>query len=705
MRSQIQNEAKRKRTIWRTLFGLAFKLTMIVIILLSGYGLYLDSTVRARFDGEKWQLPVMVYSRPLELYPNQRLSRNQMLRELDMLNYEQVRQPYTPGEYSVDGNRIDLIRRAFEFYDGADGARALSLTFNGGRLQKIQSLANQQPLSYAKMDPALLDRLNTEDREDRLLVRLAEVPDSLLVTLLTIEDQNFYQHSGVSPVAIIRAMVVNLLAGRTVQGGSTLTQQLAKNLFLSRERSMWRKLKEAYIAVLIDYRYSKDEILESYLNEVYLGQNFAHGVYGFGLASYFYFGIPASELDIHQVALLVGLVKGPSYYDPWRYPERAKTRRDLVLKMLMTHGSLTKEEYELARSQPLGIITRGQMSYGRTPAFMGLLKREIQTRFGADLLKQSGLKIFTSLDPIAQHAAEQAVQAGLVRIEKQHKRRKLEAAMVVSDWHKGEVVAIVGGRDPRYAGFNRALDARRQIGSLVKPAVYLTALSNGMNLATPLKDEPIRIRNQSGQIWEPQNYDRKFRNSVPLMNALAHSLNVPTVNLGLQIGLEKVVDTLHKLGVEQEIQPYPSLVLGAVALSPMEVNQMYLPIANQGLTQPLSAIRAIVKGDGTRLYQHDQNLKRVTDPQASWLTLYAMTKTVSEGTARSLSAKFPGAIMAAKTGTTNELRDSWFAGIDNNELVSVWVGRDDNTPAGLTGSSGALQLFSGYMGQRGVNSL
>ncbi|MGL5039294.1 MAG: penicillin-binding transpeptidase domain-containing protein, partial [Aeromonas sp.] len=354
---------------------------------------------------------------------------------------------------------------------------------------------------------------------------------------------------------------------------------------------------------------------------------------------------------------------------------------------------------------PLGIITRGQMSYGRTPAFMGLLKREIQTRFGADLLKQSGLKIFTSLDPIAQHAAEQAVQAGLVRIEKQHKRRKLEAAMVVSDWHKGEVVAIVGGRDPRYAGFNRALDARRQIGSLVKPAVYLTALSNGMNLATPLKDEPIRIRNQSGQIWEPQNYDRKFRNSVPLMNALAHSLNVPTVNLGLQIGLEKVVDTLHKLGVEQEIQPYPSLVLGAVALSPMEVNQMYLPIANQGLTQPLSAIRAIVKGDGTRLYQHDQNLKRVTDPQASWLTLYAMTKTVSEGTARSLSAKFPGAIMAAKTGTTNELRDSWFAGIDNNELVSVWVGRDDNTPAGLTGSSGALQLFSGYMGQRGVNSL
>jgi penicillin-binding protein 1B len=376
-----------------------------------------------------------------------------------------------------------------------------------------------------------------------------------------------------------------------------------------------------------------------------------------------------------------------------------------VLKLLSEHGSLTQAEFELASKQPLGIITRGKMSYGRTPAFMNLLKREVQTRFGADLLSQSGLKIFTSLDPIAQHAAEQSVESGLTQIEKQRGKKRLEAAMVVSDWHKGEVVALVGGRDPRFAGFNRAIDARRQIGSLVKPAVYLTGLSNGLTLGTPLKDQPIRIRGQDGQLWTPQNYDRKFRQSVPLMEALAHSLNVPTVNLGLQVGLDKVVDTLHKLGVEQEIQPYPSLVLGAVALSPLEVNQMYLPIANQGMTQPLSAIRAVVGGDGKLIYQHGQSAKRVADQDASWLTLFAMTKTVSEGTARSLSARFPGIVMAGKTGTTNELRDSWFAGMDNSELVSIWVGRDDNTSAGLTGSSGALQLFSGYLNQRGVNSL
>lgn len=239
-----------KRTIWRKLFWLGFKLSLVGAAFMVVFGIYLDTKVRERFDGEKWQLPVMVYSRPLELYPGQRLSRDQMVRELNMLSYKRVRQPHTPGEYTINGNRIELVRRPFEFYDGADGARGLRLSFNGPRLEQIQSLENQRQLGYAQMDPVLLDRLNTEDREDRLLVRLSEVPDSLLVTLLTTEDREFYQHGGVSPVAIMRAMFANLVAGRTVQGGSTLTQQLAKNFFLTRERSLWRKLQEAYMAVL-----------------------------------------------------------------------------------------------------------------------------------------------------------------------------------------------------------------------------------------------------------------------------------------------------------------------------------------------------------------------------------------------------------------------------------------------------------------------
>jgi penicillin-binding protein 1B len=446
-RKRTPKKAAPKRTIWRTLFWLGFKLSLVVAAFMVVFGIYLDTKVRERFDGEKWQLPVMVYSRPLELYPSQRLSQTQMLRELNMLSYKQVRQPHTPGEYAVSGNRIELVRRPFEFHDGADGARGLRLTFNGARLE---GSSPGEPAS-ARLCPDGPGAARSPQHRGSgrppagAPLRGAGQPagdaahhgrQGLLPARRCLAGGHHARH-GSQPAG-----------GAHRAGGSTLTQQLAKNFFLTRERSLWRKLQEAYMAVLIDYRYSKDEILEAYLNEVYLGQNFSQGVYGFGLASYFYFGIPVNELDIDQVALLVGMVKGPSYYDPWRFPERAKARRDLVLKLLADHGSLTQAEYDLASKQPLGIIARGQMSYGRTPAFMGLLKREIQSRFGPDLLKQSGLKIFTSLDPIAQHAAEQAVESGLATIEKQRGKKKLEAAMVVSDWHKGEVVAMVGDGIP-----------------------------------------------------------------------------------------------------------------------------------------------------------------------------------------------------------------------------------------------------------------
>ena len=265
----------------------------------------------------------------------------------------------------------------------------------------------------------------------------------------------------------------NLKAGRAVQGGSTLTQQLAKNFFLTRERSLWRKVQEAYMAVIIDYRYSKDQILETYMNEIYLGQNFAQGVYGFGLASYFYFGMPLNELEADQMALLVGMVRGPSYYDPWRFPDRARERRDLVLRLLLDTNHLSPADYQKYASRPLSLLERGQMTYSRTPAFMNLLRKELRERFGDGFLKQSGLKIFSSLDPVAQLSAEQAVSGELARIEKARKRKELEGAMVISNWKTGEIAAIVGGRNTRFAGFNRALDARRPIGSLVKPAVFV----------------------------------------------------------------------------------------------------------------------------------------------------------------------------------------------------------------------------------------
>ncbi|ATG72666.1 peptidase [Zobellella denitrificans] len=702
-RKSTKKPVKRRRS-WLG-WGLLFKLGLVMAVLLGIFGIYLDSQVRERFEGQKWALPALVYSRPLELFPGQKLSHQQMLRELQLLNYRKVASPGRPGEYAVTNNRIEIHRRPFNFADGAEAARAILLTFDGQRLVRMQNPANGRELGYARMDPVLLDRLNVEQREDRLLVRLDQVPELLVTTLLTVEDRDFYRHDGVSPLAILRALVVNLKAGRTVQGGSTLTQQLAKNFFLTQDRSLWRKVQEAYMALIIDFRYEKDEILEAYLNEVYLGQNGSQGVYGFGLASYFYFGLPLNELNPDQIALLVGLVKGPSFYDPWRNPGRAQERRDLVLRLLANEGHIDRDTYEQSSSRELGLIERGRMGYGRTPAFMGLLRQELRDRFGADFLRQNGLKIFSSLDPIAQHSAEQAVVEQVKQLRANTKRNDLEAAVVVSNWRKGEVSAVVGGADPSFAGFNRALAARRPIGSLIKPPVFAEALANGYGLATPLKDEPISLRSDAGQVWRPNNYDRQFRGQVMLVDALAKSLNVPTVNLGMALGLDKVVEGLRRLGVQQPIQAYPSLLLGTLELTPLEVNQLYLTLANQGLYQPLTSIRAIQDEHGELLYQHDARAVRVLEPEAGYLALYAMTKVVGGGTAAHLAARFPNRVMAGKTGTTNDLRDTWYAGLDNEELVSVWVGRDDNGVTGLTGASGALRVYSRYLDGRGVDSL
>lgn len=689
---------------WRSWIGLAIKVGLVWLAFMVIFGIYLDSLIHSKFDGEKWQLPALVYSRPLELFPEQRLSMQQMLHELTLLNYRQSAQPTGPGQYAVNGNKMVVIRRPFHFADGAEAARPLVLTFSGQRLVQIQNGQNGHELAYVRMDPVLLDRLNSNELEDRILLHLNQVPSTFSNMLILVEDRDFYHHGGVSLLSIARAFFANLRAGHTVQGGSTLTQQLAKNYFLTKERSMWRKIQEAYMAVIIDYRYDKNQILETYMNEIYLGQNYAQGVYGFGLASYFYFGMPLNELEPDQMAMLVTMVRGPSYYDPWRYPERALQRRDMILQMMLDNNQLSPQDYQKYASKPLGIIARGQMSFGKTPAFMNMLRRELRQRFGPDFLNQSGLQIFTSLDPVAQQAAEEAVSTQLDSIEKRFSRKDLQGSVVVSNRHSGEISALVGGRDANYAGLNRALDARRPIGSQVKPSVYYTALSKGYQLASPLLDQPFTLR-QGGQVWSPQNYERDYQGKVPLYMAMAKSLNVPTVRLGMAVGIPSVIQTLKKMGVTQDIPNYPSLVLGTLELSPVEVNQMYLTLATEGLYQPLTAIRTILDGKGALVYQRAEKAERRLDQQSAYLTLYIMTKVTTQGTAHSLAARFPNVVLAGKTGTTDNLRDAWFTGMDNDDLVTVWVGRDDNKPAGLTGTSGALPIFSDYMARRGINSL
>ncbi|MGP8307539.1 penicillin-binding protein 1B [Vibrio sp. YIC-376] len=690
-----------KRSWLKTLWSFGWKAGIALAAVLLFVGIYLDSVVKERFDGQLFELPTVVYARILNLNPGENLTIKELRNELDVLNYRKVSNPSYPGEYSSSSTRIELIRRPFEFADGPEPDRHVMLHFSDSGLQRIQSLESKGDLGYLRLEPKMLGMLEKDQDEQRLFLRRDQIPEILVDALLATEDRHFYQHDGVSPLAIGRALLANIKAGRTVQGGSTLTQQLAKNLFLTRDKTLWRKLREAYIALILDYRYSKDRILEAYLNEVYLGQSGGEAIHGFGLASRYYFGAPIQELRVDQLAMLVGMVKGPSYYNPVRYPERTKERRDLVLRLLMDQDMLTAQEYEQAASRSLDTQKTPRIA-SRQPAYFQQLNLELKEKVGDQFKAETGLRVFTSLDPVSQSKMEQAIAKKIPDLAKRG-GKDLEAAAVAVDRHSGEIRAMVGGKRVGYEGFNRALNASRPIGSLVKPAIYLTALGqpDKYNLGTTLHDTPLSLKGSEGTVWTPRNYDRKYRGDVPLYLALASSLNVPTVRLGMELGIPEVTNTLELLGVNKdEIRPVPSMFLGAFSLTPLEVAQMYQTLTNSGKRAKLSALSSVIDMDGNVLYQSLPRSSREVDEQAAWLTTYAMKQGVAQGTGRFLQNQFAWAALAGKTGTSNDTRDSWFVGVDGREVTTIWLGRDDNKPTNLTGASGALRVYSEYLSLR-----
>ncbi len=693
--------ARRKRT--RKTFPW-FRLALVLLLLAGAYVVWLDIKVTSQFTGKRWSLPARVYARPLELYAGRELTAQQFADELQALHYRPVNSVQQAGQYSRDRATFHVMTRPFTFWDGEESARNLRVQFSAGRIGQLADRNTGSAVSLARLDPVLVGSFYPAHNEDRVLLKLDEVPVSLTDALIAIEDRGFYRHHGVAPLAILRALWVNLRAGGVVQGGSTLTQQLVKNFFLTSERSLVRKINEAIMALLLELHYDKDEILEAYLNEVYLAQDGQRSIHGFGLASYFYFDRPLAELRVDQYALLVGLVKGPSYYNPWRHPERARDRRNLVLGVMADLGLISEQEAARARTQRLGVGSAGRKAINTFPAFLDLVRRQLQSDYRDEDITSEGLRIFTTLDPQVQWELESALAGRLKELEAGlgMESGKLEGAAVVTSVQGGEVLALAGGRNPGFAGFNRALDAYRQVGSLIKPAVYLTALEQPerYTLATLLDDSPLTWTARNGDVWEPSNYDRENHGQVPLYQALAHSYNISTARLGLELGVDTVISTLRRLGVEQKLNPYPSLLLGATEMSPFQVTRLYQTYASGGFVTPLRAITAVLAADKSPLQRYPLNVRAAIEPDHAQLLTTAMMYAVRQGTGQAIYHVLPHErSVAGKTGTTDELRDSWFAAYTGERLGVVWIGRDDNLPTGLTGSTGALRVWRDLFAQ------
>ena len=692
-----RNRSKRRSSGARPWLGWAVKLSIVGLVILAGFAIYLDAVVQEKFSGKRWTIPAKVYARPLELFVGQKLDKNDFLAELDALGYRRERSVSGPGGASVAGNDIELHTRGFQFYEGAEQSQRLRVRFSGDFVAGLSS-ANGSALPVARLEPVLIGGLYPAHNEDRILIKLDQVPPYLVETLVAVEDREFFNHFGVSPKSIARAVWVNLTAGQVRQGGSTLTQQLVKNFYLTNERSMTRKITEAMMAVLLELHYDKQEILEAYLNEVFLGQDGRRAVHGFGLASQYFFGQPLAELKLPQVALLVGMVKGPTYYNPRRNPERALERRNLVLDLLAEQQVISADEAAKAKQAPLGVTQRGSMADSSYPAFLDLVKRQLREDYRDEDLTEEGLRVFTSFDPVLQLKAEQAMSETLKRLGKA--TEGVEGAMIVTNPETGEIQAMLGSRQPGFAGFNRALDASRPIGSLIKPAIYLAALEkpSQYTLTSLLEDEPFSVKGADGQVWKPQNYGRQAYGTVYLYQALANSYNLSTARLGLDLGVPNVLKTLERLGASPKWPAYPSMLLGAGGLRPIEVADMYQTLANGGFNTPLRGIRSVLTADGEPLKRYPFQIQQRFDPGAIYLTQYAMQRAMREGTGRSAYNRLPQSLnLAGKTGTTNDSRDSWFAGFSQDLLAVVWLGRDGNGKTSLTGATGALQVWTDFM--------
>lgn len=684
----------RRRVVTWGLVAIALGLGFLV-----PYTLYLNHQVGERFGQLRWQVPTRVYARPLVLKPGVAMDAQTLKTELDAAAYRDDGAGVRPGTYVRKGGRWLIANRGFDDVDGRVAPRRIEVTLSGSRVASLRDAARKQSLKSARLDPARIATLYGQQQEERRLVRIEEVPELMVTGLQAVEDRDFNSHHGIDLTGIARAAWVNLRSGEARQGASTLTQQLARSglLGIGKEQTFSRKFNEVLYALLIEARYDKKTILEAYFNQVYLGQQGSQAIHGVAAASEFWFGRDLRDLNTEQIALLIGMVRGPSFYDPRRNPERAKERRNFALGKMHESGLISDDELENAVAAPLGVTKTPINIANRFPAYVDLVRRQLARDFHADALQGAGLTVLSAMSPSAQAYAEGAVMRTLKSLD--HKSRPpLQAGLVVTDVHNGDVVAVVGSRSFQEHGFNRAVEAQRPVGSLLKPFVYLLALAqpSRWSLASYVDDSPVTVSTGRGKRWTPGNSDGRSHGTVRMSDALARSYNQATVRIGMQVDPRRLANLIKVLaGIEAE--PNPSLILGAVDQSPYAMAQLYQFLASGGQIQPLHAVRGVLDPNGKAVNRYDvaPAPAQEGDAIAARLIGTALQQTVTSGTAHQLVGDGLGRLQSAgKTGTSNDSRDSWYAGYTGDHLAVVWVGNDQNQPTGLYGATGGMRVWS-----------
>lgn len=671
---------------------LLFRTALFLIGFAAGFTLpwawYLNQLIDDRFELATADLPSQIYARPLRIRDGQVLKPEQLTVELAAARYSRG-DPDRPGRYQQEDAQWRVYSRDFGFPDGQQMGRGFSFRLEQGKVRQLRD-STGQPLREIRLDPARIGSLYGDNDAERQPLPLAQMPPVLIQGLQAVEDRNFPHHLGIDPRGILRALWINLSTDRQ-QGASTLTQQLVRFTLLSRAQTLERKLKEIGLSLLLEQRYSKAEILDAYLNRAILGQNGNRPIQGFPAAAEFWFARPLGELDTSEIALLIGMLKATSDFNPRRRPEAATRRRNVVLNVFRDTGLIAAEVAERYKAAPLGVVPTPPPSRSRHPGYLDLVQRDLRMITDEGSLQRGGMTILTALDPWAQHLAERSLRDTLQQIDRDG---AVQGAVLVSRADDGRIVAAVPSRQAREVGFNRLTEARRPVGSLLKPFVYLLALNRPQRygLSTMLLDAPFEYPIAGSASWRPKNYDGRARGPVALVDALSQSLNLATARLGLEIGVDQLAGLMTAYGVPVPAPVRPSLILGSIDLSPLQVATLYQALAAGGQPMPLATVDAVLLADG-RVYALPAVPAARPPDRPMGLLLLAMNETTLRGTASGV-ARAVQVDSAGKTGTTDGQRDSWYAGFTGEHLAVVWLGRDDNERTRFTGASGALRVWT-----------